>query len=283
MRSSPPPSSRSHLIRAPEVVEAGGKLRDTLGGLRNLEQLLRSMRVGPKGLERALPDVHSACEPATIAVRALLTRLRAELPDVSAREELETFLLARMLGTTHALENAMGRPMNAKNRLSLEQALTAALPELDAGSDLLALLGEAVWGSSVCSPFSDLLAAGRLPDRGSGLPATRAKLLSDFSRVEVDLPPEVAHSAICILVSDFQHRHGRAAGLRLTETAGGTRLDLVSSEAPGEFIAWPARLLVPPSTPVAAAALAARGCEVTLGDEARVFLPSSVTRALHAR
>src|SRR5262245_37300870 len=149
MRSSPPPSSRSHLIRTPEVVDAGGKIRDTLGGLRNLEQLLRSMRVGPKGLERALPDVHSACEPCTQAAHALLQRLRNALPNVSAAVDLEDFLLTRMTATSAALEAAMGRPMNARNRLTLEQALSAALPELDAGSDLLALLGEAVWGPSV--------------------------------------------------------------------------------------------------------------------------------------
>ena len=33
-----PPSSRSHLIRAPEVVEAGGKLRDTLHAPRGLDR-----------------------------------------------------------------------------------------------------------------------------------------------------------------------------------------------------------------------------------------------------
>lgn len=281
MRTSPPPSSRSQLIRAPEVVEAGGKLRDTLGGLRNLEQLLRSMRVGPKGLERALPDVHSACEPATEAARALLLRLREALPDVAARAELEAFLLTRMAVITSALEAAMGRPMNAKNRLSLEQALLTALPELDAASELLALLGEAVWGRSLPSPFSDVLAAGHSPEHASRT-LVRATLLSDFSGVEVDLPPAVAHTALCILIADFQARAGGPAGLRLSETKGGALLELLTSEAPGEVVTFPARTLIAPSTRVAAASLTARGCQVTLGDESRVFLPSGVTRARSA-
>jgi hypothetical protein len=264
------------------VVEAGGKLRDTLGGLRNLEQLLRSMRVGPKGLERAIPDVHSACEPAKQAARALLARLRQALPDASAVVELESFLLGCLATTCGALHGAMGRPMNAKNRLALEQDLTAALPQLDAGIELVELLGEAAWGPSVTSPFSDLLAAGRNADRGSGAPSVRAKLLSDFSNVELDMPPGVASISLCTLLSDFQVRHGRPAGLRLVKAPGGSLLELVVSEAPGEVLSWPARSLVEPSTTVAAAALAVRGCLVTLGDEPRVFLPSSIVRALDA-
>ncbi len=264
------------------MVEAGGKLRDTLGGLRNLEQLLRSMRVGPKGLERAIPDVHSACEPAKEAVRALFIRLREALPEAVAVTELESFLLGCMTTTSEALHKAMGRPMNAKNRLALEQDLTAQLPRLDAGSELVELLGEAAWGPSVTSPFSDLLAAGRGSERGSGAPSVRAKLLSDFSSVELDIPPGVASIAFCTLLSDFQVRHGRPAGLRLGKAAGGTVLELVVSEAPGEVLSWPARTLVDPSMAVAAAALTARGCLVTLGDEPRVFLPSSIVRALGA-
>ncbi len=282
MRSPSPPSSRSHLIRAPEVVEAGGKLRDAVGGVRNLEQLLRSMRVGPKGLERAIPDVHSACEPTREALQGLFTRLRGALPTAPAVAELEAFLLGWLSKTNAALGAAMGRPMNAKNRLALEQDLAAALPQLDAATELVELLGESAWGPSVTSPFADLLDAGRVSDRGSGAPSVRAKLLSDFSAIELDMPPGVASIALCTLLSDFQARHGRPAGLRLAKAAGGSVLELVVSEAPGEVLSWNARPLVAPSTAVAAAALTARGCNVTLGDETRVFLPNGIVRALGA-
>ena len=38
-------------------------MRDTVGGIHNLQHLLGSVKVGPKALARVIPFVHASCAP----------------------------------------------------------------------------------------------------------------------------------------------------------------------------------------------------------------------------
>src|SRR5690606_32462294 len=177
MASRSPPSSRSSVARVPEAIEAGGVLRDMLGSLRNLDQLVRSMRVGPKGLERAIPDVHSACQPTMQAVRELHRLIVDALPN--AQEDVDAlsgFVLTCMERVTASLKTASRHSMTAKNRLALEQMLREMLPQLEAGRDLLELLAESAWTPAVPSPVPELLSIRQVSEATGTLPTVEVRI-----------------------------------------------------------------------------------------------------------
>lgn len=268
MSSRSPPSSRSSVARVPEAIEAGGVLRDTLGSLRNLDQLVRSMRVGPKGLERAIPDVHSACQPCAEAVRSLGALLLLELPPSAPVERVRDFVLARVAEVESTLELASRQTMVAKNRLALEQVLGRVLPDLEGGRDLLELLAEAAWAPPIVSPIFDLLSIGQVPP--SATPTVRTKLAESLNRLEVELPPSLVQGCLNILASAYQGQHGRGPSLQYRTVDSEIWLELSTSEVQGTWVTWPLQPVLEPSLAVATAALRARGCDVVLGDTPRV-------------
>lgn len=277
MHSSP--SSRSYLVRVPGVTEAGGTLREMLGSLRNLDQLVRSMRVGPKGLERAILDVYSACEPCSQALRTLLELLSTELAPSQALSDLGRFTEGRLAEATQALETATRVSMTAKNRLALEQVLGRVLPELEAGRDLLELLVEAAWAPAVPAPLLDLLSTPPVGNVAVQGPHLEVKLDASLAPYEVELPPASTQACIGILASAYRERHGKGPVLQCRAQGSDLFLELNPSDVPGNVVLWPLRPLVEPSLGVAVAGLQARGCTVQLGDHPRVQLPQQLVRA----
>lgn len=248
-----------------------------IGSLRNLDRLVRSMRVGPKGLERAVLDVHSACGPCTDARKALIGLLGDALPDTPAVDALALFSEQRMDEAEAALEAASRQPMTAKNRLALEQVLGRVLPDLEAGRDLLDLLAEAAWAPAVASPLLDLLSirsADELPERAR----VDVKLAPSLAPYEVELPPALAHGCLSLFAVAYRKSHGRGPVIQCRPQGEDLWLELNSSDAPGSVVIWPRLALVGPSLDVAAQALEARGCTVHLGDPPRVFLPKNLAR-----
>lgn len=248
-----------------------------LGSLRNLDQLVRSMRVGPKGLERAIPDVHSACQPTMQAVRQLDALITAALPDKKAAiQELSSFVLGRMGRAAASLEAASGHSMTAKNRLALEQMLGEVLPELEAGRDLLELLAEAAWTPAVASPVLELLSIRQVSEAAGSVPTVEARVDERLARYEIELPPSLMQGCFSILAAAYLKRHGTGPILQLLSQGEELYLELNSSQVPGTVLTWHRQPLIEPSLPVAAAALQARGCQVLLGDHPRILLPRDI-------
>jgi len=118
MESNRPSSQPSPEDR--ELLEAArGDLRDALGSVRNLVQLLHSMRVGPKAIVAVLPAVHGACEPIEKSMRVLLEVIAARLPSSRAADELLSWSVPRAHQIERELARAFKRLMNARTRLDL--------------------------------------------------------------------------------------------------------------------------------------------------------------------
>lgn len=237
------------------------------------------MRVGPKGLERAIPDVHSACRPCAEAVRSLERLLRATLPASAPVEHVTEFVLGRLAQVEAALERASRQAMIAKNRLALEQVLGQVLPELEGGRDLLELLAEAVWAPAVPSSVVDLFSIGQVPP--SAAPTVRLKLDAQLTDLEVVLPPSLVQGCFNILASAYQAQHGQDPSLHCRVQGTEVWLELSTSELPGTWVTWPLQPVLEPSLAVIVAALRARGCDVVLDDAPRVRLAGEILRAPH--
>jgi hypothetical protein len=236
------------------------------------------MRVGPKGLERAIHDVYSACGPCSEALEELVRLLGDALPSPRGLDALAAFARQRMAEADAALELATRQPMTAKHRLALEQVLGKVLPDLEAARDLLELLAEAAWAPALASPIRDLLSirsAGELPERAR----LEVKLDPSLALYELELPPSLTQGCLSLLATEYRQRHGRGPVFQCRPQGDDLWLELNSSETPGSVLIWSRQPLIPPSLEVSAAALEARGCTVHLGDPPRILLSKELVRS----
>ncbi|MEZ4220040.1 MAG: hypothetical protein R3B13_03855 [Polyangiaceae bacterium] len=124
--------------QAGQAASARGAFRDALGSLRNLEQLLGSLRVGPRSVSTVLPAVHASIGIISRAAKQLLPMVA----DAAAASALEEFLTPRLKELDRALTSAIPKPMYAKNRLKLERTVTRLAAELDSARALLDALSQ---------------------------------------------------------------------------------------------------------------------------------------------
>lgn len=179
---------------------ARGILRDALGALRNLAELLRSRRVAPKSLTVVLPDVLEAFAPMREATRCLLAALAGAPGLAEGREKLGEFLLPRLTELEDALREAAPKPMSAATRIRLEELVGKSSFELDAARELLQLLeGSASGRSLLVNPTELVREAFASP------PSVRGErenicvvMLSRADGLEVDTNPSVAMSLIAL-------------------------------------------------------------------------------------
>src|SRR5678816_3115124 len=106
MSSGAPPSTRGSQLVIQHSVVARGALRDSLGSLRNLDQLLGSIRVSPKAVSTVLRDVHAACAPMTEAVHALQAAIAIEPRAADVGRELCDYCAPRIAEVSRALDVA---------------------------------------------------------------------------------------------------------------------------------------------------------------------------------
>ncbi|HMA95263.1 MAG TPA: hypothetical protein VKP30_21385 [Polyangiaceae bacterium] len=153
-----------------------GTVRDALGGLRNLEQLLGSLRVGPRALSSVLPDVSASCVPLAEAIDGLVAIIIGKLPDA---EVIAATLRQHTRDSLNTLRGALAtveqQTLNARNRLRLEEVVSSATRDIEASVELIDLLGEAVWGRTMQLQISEVVReAFRSSDPpGSSQPAVR--------------------------------------------------------------------------------------------------------------
>ena len=77
MKSGLPPSSHAFVRGTAALDIERGSLRESLGGLRNLAQLLHSLRVGSRPLRNVLPAAHEACDPLRHAMGEILAAVQS--------------------------------------------------------------------------------------------------------------------------------------------------------------------------------------------------------------
>jgi len=158
MPDSRPPSSVPNPERA-RIARELGTLRDAVGGLLNLEQLLSSIKVGPRSLVGVLPDVIASLPPLEGALTELGRLLVARVPESEAAlHSLAQHARPALLALLEALRAAEKREVNAASRLQLEQVTSTVVRDLECLVELLGLLGDIGHKSPVVLGCSELVA-----------------------------------------------------------------------------------------------------------------------------
>lgn len=203
----PPPSSRDATRET-----ARGTLRETLGALRNLSQLLHSLRVAPKSLSSVLPDVIDALTPMRASASSWLAALGPDARVEPAQAALTDFIFPHIDELEAALRDGTQRPMNAKMRLALEDVVSRCSFELDAARELLQLLEDAVFARSVrLDPRELVREAFTSPPsaRAEGRALVSAMLSSHDAGQEIEINPRVVMMLIALGVELVGARPGR--------------------------------------------------------------------------
>lgn len=202
MQFSQPPSWRPDRNQL-EVEAYRGTVRDALGGLRNLEQLLGSLRVGPRALLSVLPDIQGCCAPLGEAISGLARIVSYKLNDAElVVSELSAAANAQLSALSDVLAAISRSTINAKARLKLEEQITLARGNIEAIFELIDLLGEASWGRTMSLNLAEV---AREAFRSSEPPgalkaAVRLTLCADIPPVEQEANPRALVHILNLLV-----------------------------------------------------------------------------------
>jgi hypothetical protein len=169
-----------------------------LGALANLDQLLRSLRVGPKALSGVLPDVLDSIGPAQTAIAKLFGAVAQHLGQTTAVQELEGYVRPRLNELQQSISHATSTPMHARHRLELERVVTRIFPELEAARALLDLLEEAVAAPSIRLKLRELLSQIGMSEPGFQGRTLRTTLEGELDDVELLVQPQVAMALLTL-------------------------------------------------------------------------------------
>jgi hypothetical protein len=145
MGESPAPSSAfSRLAEIPPTALELGALKNGLGSIQNLELLLKSIRVGQKGLFAAVAAVHADCAPMIASARSLWEPLTQLGGDAACAQRLTSVFTDTLTELEAVLADAVrtGR-LSVGQRLRLEGELSRAARDLCAALRLVGLLERA--------------------------------------------------------------------------------------------------------------------------------------------
>jgi hypothetical protein len=278
MKSGSPPSSHAFVRGTAALETERGSLRESLGGLRNLAQLLHSLRVGSRPLSSVLPGARDACDPLRHAMGEILAAVRAELGESAAADRLAEFTSPRIAELEAALAEAAGRPLSVKMRLLLEERVTRLSQELDTARGLFDLLADSIAGRPISLDVLELTRqsfAG--PPSGGSWPRETlvATLSGDAEGLEVEVNPRAMTSLIAYgveLVADPQSA-ALIPHIRVSASADGGCHILVEREPSGlgEDLMLLRRGIISPTLPCVAAAARANGAALDFDASASRF------------
>lgn len=200
----PDPDSRGR------VDTARGAVRDALGGLRNLEQLSSSMRVGPRSLSSVLPDVLASCVPLREGLDELITAVATHRFDTHATlGSLRSYAMPRIDELSEVLASSQRQPMQARNRLRLQQVVGRLAKELALVAELVDFLGLSVWSEPMAVTMQDLLLEAFRSSEPTGDPAELRRVILTPSRDDAELhtSPRASIPLLILLVRLLLDRH----------------------------------------------------------------------------
>jgi hypothetical protein len=222
-------------------------LRDSLGSLRNLDQLLRSIRVAPKAVSTVVPDVHAACRPMAEAVGTLHAAIGQEPRASAAGDALAEFFEPRIESVSQALQLAQRGPMNAKHRLALDRVVSRVYPELDAARELLELLVEAIEGPAVRLDLGDVIQQACAPGEARvRTPSVAVSVAAEPMRVELVANPRAVVSLISHAMSIVARSKGAPSALEVSFGEPGPQVRIRRGEPRGG-IDFGLRPTIPPT------------------------------------
>src|SRR5688572_15156839 len=184
MGESLAPSSANRGAAAPERARIEiGMLRNGLGSIRNLELLIKSIKVGQKGLFSAVAAVHADCAPMIANALGLAQALLDSGVEQACAERLSSALSTSLTDLERVLASAVaaGR-LSVAQRLSLERDLARCARELGSTLPLVSLIERASRPPPVELTPAELV-------HGSSAERSDPKSIS----VERCLPPNAGH------------------------------------------------------------------------------------------
>lgn len=278
MKSGHPPLSHAFVRGSAELEVERGNLRESLGGLRNLAQLLHSLRVGSRPLSSVLPDARDACDPLRQAMGEILAAVRATLGENEAADRLHEYVQPRIQELEVALTEASERPLSVKLRLSLEECVTRLSHELENARGLFDLLADSISGRAM---RLDVLELSRQsfsgPPSGASWPRETlvATLSGDAAGLEVEVNPRAATALIALgveLVADPRDAT-RIPHIHVSPMVdGGCHIGIERSSGQlGEDLLLLRRGVIAPTLPCVAAAARANGAALEFDHQASRF------------
>jgi hypothetical protein len=245
LRIRPAPADQQRLDAA------RGRLRDAVGAVSNLDQLLHSLRVGPKGLMAVLPDVAAACKDIRNAADELLGFFQSYLPSLDAADALRGFIHPHVQELERELAAADARPMNAKNRLQLENVVDRAAQDLGAARWLIDLLDEALWGAPIRVAVHELVReASKTPiSAAESVESVAVTLAPAIDAPELLINPRVGMGMVGIAVAWVAaQRPNRVPHIQASsERSGSCGLTISSEPGEGDGLMLVRRPLIAPS------------------------------------
>ena len=268
MKSGLPPSSHAFVRGTAALETERGNLRESLGGLRNLAQLLHSLRVGSRPLSSVIPDARAACDPLRHAMGEILAAAQSVLGEAEAAGSLKAYVTPRLGELEAALTQASEKPLSVKMRLSLEECVTRLSQELDTARGLFDLLGDSIAGRPM---RLDVLELARQsfsgPPSGGSWPRETlvATLSPSTDELEIDVDPRVATSLIAFgveLVADPKDAT-KIPRIRVGPSADGCHIAIErSSQVEGEDLMLLRRGIIAPTLSCVTAAARVSGAVV---------------------
>jgi hypothetical protein len=239
MFNSQPPSWYPDEASRERVDAARGTVLDALGGLRNLEKLSGSMRVGPRSLSSVLPDVLASCEPLRSGLDALFLAVETQRLDTrGALEQLRNHSQPCLSELKEILSYSEKQPMQARNRLKLQQTVGRIARELGATAELVDFLGMCVWSRPMTVTMQDLmLEAFRANEPTGDLNELRkVELQQTTGEVELHVRPRAVIPMLVLLVRVMLRRHPTATPFVVLEpeSQGISRISISASGDKGE-------------------------------------------------
>lgn len=133
------PDQLPHNADKPEDLAARGRVHEVVASVRNLEHLLKSPRIGPKSLTKAVAALHPGVAPIDQALAAVIDELMANHQWLEL-QALRSWSLERLHAAQKAIAEAAKTKMGAVPRLKLESAVSPVASDLDALRELLTLI-----------------------------------------------------------------------------------------------------------------------------------------------
>lgn len=277
MKSGDPPSSHAFVRGTAALDIERGSLRESLGSLRNLAQLLHSLRVGTRPISTVLPGARDACEPMRRAMGEIIAAARGALGESEAADRLNEYVGPRIHELEAALAEASDKPLSVKMRLSLEERVTRLSQELDTARSLFDLLADSLAGRAIRLDVVELSRqsfAG--PPSGQSWPRETlvATLSGDADDLEVEVNPRAATSLIAFgveLVADPRDA-SQVPHIHVSATKDGCHILVERNPGrPGEDLMLLRRGIIAPTLPCVAAAARANGASLEFDSAASRF------------
>jgi hypothetical protein len=266
-------SSRPISHRPPQaeqqLEQARGRLRDALGSLSNLDQLLHSVRVGPKALTSVLPDAAASCGVIERAVDELLGVMEPHVPSPQALHALKGFVHPRVQELERELRAASRRPMNAKYRLQLESVVDRSALDLVAARWLIDLLDDALWGPPIRLNLRELVReTARTPVPATeSVESTAVTLAPALESLEVSINPRVCMALLGIAIAFIARSHPYSVP-HISVVAAESSLVIENARGEVEGLMLVRRRFIPPSLPCLDAATCLTGGSIERAPDA---------------